>query len=377
MSAVTRYILRELVPPLLLILVTLSGVIWLTQSLRFIDKIVANGLSVLAFLEFTSLLAPRILALVLPIAVFLAVLYTYQKLRADSELIVLSAAGFSREKLARPAMALAVGATVLGYALTLYLAPLAYRTFKDRQGQLRSDIAAILLQEGTFNTLFDGLTVYVRERKPGGEMFGILVHDNRNPSRPITMMAESGVLVNGPDGPRFVMANGNRQEVDKEKGDLSLLYFDSYALDLSLYVAEPDNRWRTPGERFLTGLFWPQDRILDDESRQRLRLEGHSRLISPLYTIVLALIALCTVLAGEFSRRGLGRRIFLGAATALVFEIVGVSLTVLARQYAYLVPILYLYVAASAVLVIHVLRRNPRRSTPASMPDDTLAGTHA
>ena len=361
MSGVTRYILRQLFAPMLFVVLALTGVIWLTQSLRFIDKIVSNGLSVAAFLQFTSLLLPRALAIVLPIALFLAVLHVYNRLRTDSELVVLWAAGLSKSALARPALLLAAAVTLVTYGLTLYLAPLAHRTFKDEQYRLRSDYAALLLQEGVFNTLSQNLTVYIRERQSGGEMVGILVHDGRDRSKPVTMMAERGALVRGPTGPRFVMVNGNRQQVDREKGVLSLLYFDKYSLDLSLFAPESLERWRTPGERFLGELLFPGDTPEDRRNRDKLVVEGHRRLTAPLYTIVLTLIALSAVLAGEFNRRGQVQRILAAAAAAVLAETMGLGLTMLTAKLPVLIPVLYLYVIACAGAALFVLGRRPRR----------------
>ena len=126
----------------------------------------------------------------------------------------------------------------------MYFIPVSYRTFKEQQFVIRTDYSSVILQEGVFSTLVNDVTVYVRERNRIGELLGILVHDSRIPDQPVTMMAESGALVNSENGPRFVMINGNRQEMDKENGRLSLLYFDSYALDLKQLGGTRETRWR-------------------------------------------------------------------------------------------------------------------------------------
>ncbi len=72
-----RYILRQLLGPFLLISVGLTAVIWLTQSLRFIDMIVNKGLSLSSFLYFSMLLLPTFLGVILPIALFSAIHFTY------------------------------------------------------------------------------------------------------------------------------------------------------------------------------------------------------------------------------------------------------------------------------------------------------------
>ena len=190
--------------------------------------IVNRGLSVTLFINFTILLLPTFLAFILPIAIFTAVIFTYNRLIIDSELVVMRASGYSHFMIAKPAIILAVFVTLICYSITLYFLPTSYREFKDLQFSFRNSLPTILLQEGVFNTVMEGVTVYIRNKRSNGELFGIVIHDARSPKQPITMMAERGVISSGKKGPRVVMFSGNRQQVDSQDGRLSLLYFDKY-----------------------------------------------------------------------------------------------------------------------------------------------------
>ena len=366
-SGITRYILRQLATPMLIVAATLTGVVWLTQSLRFIDLIVSSGLSVWAFLSLTLLLLPTALAYILPIALFFAILFTYHRLNADRELVVMRSAGLSPRALTAPALLLAGIVTVVLYTITLYLMPAGYRTFKGLQFTIRHDYGSVLLREGVFNTLIDGLTVYVRERKSGGELLGILVHDNRDPERPVTMMAERGALVQTEDGPRFVLMGGNRQEVEADRGELSMLYFDTYALDLGRFAIAPEDRWLKAGERYMHELWFPQD------SPEALELygrdfapEAHRRLVLPLHALAFTLIALAAILSGEFDRRDQWRRISAGAATALVVQALGLVFTSMAAEVRAFIPMMYVNVGAAIAVSIYVLGASRRRSPVAA-----------
>ena len=366
-SGITRYILRQLAAPMLIVAATLTGVVWLTQSLRFIDLIVSSGLSVWGFLSLTLLLLPTALAYILPIALFFAILFTYHRLNADRELVVMRSAGLSPRALTAPALLLAGIVTVVLYTITLYLMPAGYRTFKGLQFTIRHDYGSVLLREGAFNTLIDGITVYVRERKSGGELLGILVHDNRDPERPVTMMAERGALVQTEDGPRFVLMGGNRHEVDADRGELSMLYFDTYALDLGRFAIAPEDRWLKAGERYMHELWFPQD------SPEALAIygrdfapEAHRRLVLPLHALAFTLIALAAILSGEFDRRGQWRRISAGAVTALVVQALGLVFTSMAAEVRAFIPMMYVNVGAAIAVSIYVLGASRRRSPVAA-----------
>lgn len=367
MRRLDRYILRQLAGPFLFFAATLTGVIWITQSLRFVDLIINKGLSAGLFFYLTLLILPGVWALILPIALFAAVLYTYFRLAADRELAVMGAAGLGPRALARPALALAGVVTVVAYVLTLWLMPLGQRSFATLKSDLRTNLSYVLLQEGAFNTVGSGLTVYIRARGAEGELLGILVHDGREPDRPVTMMAERGALVRSDQGPRLVLIAGNRQQVDRNSGQLSMLYFDRYTLDLAPFVSADEGHWLEPGERYLTELFWPGETPDDLANADRLRAEGHDRLAAPLYGVAFTLIALAALFSGEFSRRGLGWRVAAAVAAAVVMRLGGLALVNLTAMFPPLAPLIYLNLAVAIGGALWLMVR-PRRARRGPAP---------
>src|SRR5271154_4619877 len=169
MTRITRYIFEQLLVGTLVITLTITCAIWLTQSLRFIELIVNRGLSIAAYLYMIALLLPSFLAVLLPIGLFAAVLFTYNRLTTDSELIVMRSVGMGPGRLARPALILTAFVVVISYVLALFLMPLSYRQFNDMESDARSEYSAVLFQEGAFNTMGDGITVYIRSREADGE----------------------------------------------------------------------------------------------------------------------------------------------------------------------------------------------------------------
>ena len=100
-----RYIFRQLLFALIAVTSGLTALIWLTQSLRFVELVVNHGLSFGVFLRLTGLLIPSFVAVILPITTFVVVQFVYQRLAGDRELTVMRAAGLSPFALARPAFA--------------------------------------------------------------------------------------------------------------------------------------------------------------------------------------------------------------------------------------------------------------------------------
>jgi len=298
-----RYIFRQLLLALIAVTAGLAALIWLIQSLRFVELVVNHGLSFGVFLELTGLLIPSFIAVILPITTFVVVQFVYQRLAGDREITVMRAAGLSPFALARPALAVALLATVAGYALNLWIVPASLSSFREFQWEIRNRMAAFLLQEGVFTPVSDDLTVYVRSRDPDGVLRGILVDDARDKNAHATILAASGRLLNGPDGPRVLLIDGSRQEIDHQTGRLDILNFRENVVDLTDMSRDSGLRPLDMTEASLHELFRPPANI-SERDKPRWVAEAHKRLSGPITSVSYALVALLAVLTGTFRRHG-------------------------------------------------------------------------
>ncbi len=365
MSGITRYILRQLALGTVLVSVALALIVWLTQSLQFLQFIVSKGLSVSAWLQLTVLLLPSFLLTILPAALFFVILFTYNKLALDRELVVAQAAGVSRLGLAWPALLSATGAALVGYALSLFIVPGSVKTFKEVQWVLRNDVSQILLRDGAFNQLGNGLTVYVRGRGRTGELMGVMVHDTRPKDKNLTLMAERGVVANGADGPKILLSNGNRQELAKGTGNLSVLYFDSYTFELAGLDPPATSRYADNRERSTFDLLTAAD-ANSALTATRMRAEGHQRLVGPLGAFGYAFVALVFLLTSSFDRRGQAARIGGAIGTAVIFQAAALGAQSLASTSSLFIPVMYavaaLPVAAGLYMIAPPEWRRRRRT---------------
>ncbi|HXN44127.1 MAG TPA: LptF/LptG family permease, partial [Xanthobacteraceae bacterium] len=174
-SSIDRYIFRTVFGAFLLILVSLTGIIWITHALREIDLITNQGQTILVFLGITGLLIPILAQVIAPIAFVIAVVYAIDKLNGDAELVVMNAAGMSPWRLFRPFLAAAVTVGVLVGFISAYLSPSLQRELRDRATRVRTDLVTNIVQPGRFLTVEGGLTFHIRERRANGELSGILI----------------------------------------------------------------------------------------------------------------------------------------------------------------------------------------------------------
>src|ERR1700722_9472548 len=102
MGSIGRYIFRTTLGAFLLVLVSVTLLMWITQALRDIDLMTNEGQNILVFIGITGLIIPLLILIIAPVAFMVAMAYVLNKLATDSELIVMNAAGMSPWHLFRP-----------------------------------------------------------------------------------------------------------------------------------------------------------------------------------------------------------------------------------------------------------------------------------
>jgi len=342
MNRLCLYIFRESLAAFLFTCVAISFVVLFTQSFRLLSFVIDNSATLFVFVQLMGLLIPTFLPVIIPLSLGVALLFVYHKLAVDSELVVMRASGVSAARLAFPAIVLAFMVTLLCYLFSTSLTPAANRRLVSIQYRVRDNFSIYLVKPGAFNDISNGLTFYVRARGKQGELQDILVHDVRRPESPVTIMADSGRFSMKDGKSQIEVFNGLRQEFDRTSGRLSQLEFDRYVLDLGLLRSGASKRLPDPREQTMAELFNPPaDPALRRRSLEQIRAEFHQRLASPLLAIGYAIIALTAVLAGEFSRRGMAKRIVIAGMAIIALQAAMLSVGNMIARNSLLIPALY------------------------------------
>jgi len=354
------YVLGQLLAPVALLTLLLTSVIWLINSLPFLDLVINRGQSALTFLYLILLVLPTLLSIIMPIAFFLAALFTLHRLQGDSELVVMASAGYSLRQLAMPVLSCAALVMALTFACVLYMAPAGQRTLRDKVLDIRADMAGALLNEGDFNTSQQGLTVFIRRMSNKGEIHGIMVHDNRDRARPVTYIAEKGILAQTPAGTRLIMLDGTIETGAQNGKQLQVLHFESDTINLDQFSGPTRYTLRKIQERYLGELFWPPEKEgVTQRIRDQFFAEAHNRLAQPLYCIAFALIALAAVMRGRRQRGSIALRLTIASLAAAGFRIAGYGLMGLAQRNPPLVVAFYLIPMLGAAGAIAILMGYP------------------
>src|ERR1700761_6084075 len=335
------YVLGQIAGPVALLTLLMTCVILLTQSLRLLDLVINRGQSAPTFVYLTVLSLPSLLVIILPIAFFFGTLFTLSRLAGDSELVVMSSAGFSQRQLAFPVFMAAALVMLMTWACALWLMPAGQRALNAKVLDIRADIGAALLNEGEFNPPAPGLTVFIRQLGSDGQIKGILVHDSRDARRPVTYLAERGLLAQSPQGARLIMMDGTVEQSAQGGQQLSVLKFQRDVFDLDQFAGPARASQRQTNERFLGELLHPQDSSLTERIRNSYLAEAHNRLSQPLYCLAFAMIALAAILRGRRQRGALAMRLTMASLAAAAVRIAGYGVSGPATSHPALVVLFY------------------------------------
>lgn len=306
-----RYLFRTLLTSTLFVSAVLVAVIFLTQSLQFLEMVINAGAGGGVFWTLTVLALPRTFEIILPIALMAATVFVYNRLTMDSELVVMRASGVTPFRLARPAIILSVLVAVFLFVMIGWIAPASFSKMQHLRQAIKAQVSTLLFREGVFNPAGKGVTVFIRERDKNGELHGLMIHDSREKDKPpATIIAKRGVIVSSDEGQEVVVYDGSRQAFNPQSGTLDRLDFQRYTLDLPESERMNAARWKEPDERSLPELFHPDLSNEADAKRQRMfAVEAVRRIISPLLAPAYTLIALSLLTLGSINRRGQGWRI--------------------------------------------------------------------
>ena len=291
MGSIDRYIFRTTLASFALVLISLTGVIWITQALRGIDLMTSQGQTIITFLGITSLVIPALVLIIAPIALMIAVSHTLNKLATDSEIIVMNAAGFSPFRLFRPFFYATCVVALLVAFIGAYLAPDGMRRIKQWDAEITADVLTNILQPGRFAQLDQNLTIRIRERVPGGVLSGIFVDDRRDPKERATIIADHGTVLKNESGSYLILEDGNLERFEAGKRDPALVAFGRYAFDMSKFSNHGRDVALGIRERYIWELLSPpaDDPIFQQLSGQ-FRAELHDRFMAPVYPFAFAVL---------------------------------------------------------------------------------------
>jgi LPS export ABC transporter permease LptF/LPS export ABC transporter permease LptG len=239
MRLIDRYICRQVFSHALLGLGIFTFVFFVPQLVRLMDLVVRHSASWTTLGVLFLCTFPAILSFTLPISVLVGVLITLGRLSADSEIVAMSALGMGRRRLLVPVGILAVGATLITFSMTLWLAPLSVRTYRALEDHLRAGQASYQILPRVFDERFPRLVLYVNDIDATATSWhGVFLAgtDTKDVSR-LTLAQEAIVIADRRESKlELHLRNGSVHEFSLSRpGDYSLTAFAERDLPVGIH----------------------------------------------------------------------------------------------------------------------------------------------
>ena len=340
MKQIERYIFRRVLTLSVATLVTTTVIAMTTQVLLRVDLLSSTGQSVLTFLELAGLLIPPMMLVVMPFALMIGAAQTLSTMNSDSELAVIEASGGAGDLIARPILVIAVGMSIFCLIEATLVEPWSNRQVRQLLDRASADLFSAAVQSGAFHEVDDNLYVSVAEKYPGGQMGGIFLSDARDEGFEILYFSKYGKFAELDGSDVLVMTDGEIHRQDKDDGDLSIIRFENYALDLSLIGGRSGKPGRYKAKERSTAFLLnpdPNDKRYKKHPHQ-YKVELNKRLSEWMYPLLFGLItvyflgrahsnrheqvwSVVTAVIIAFAIRGFGFFAADKSATSLVFSV--------------------------------------------------------
>ena len=364
MMLVQKYIGQQVLKPFIVSLLALTLLALLTQSLQTIDLITENNQSASTFFYITLLAMPKLLTIIMPISLFLSILYSLNRIAMDGELIIAKAAGMSNWEICTPIVRISTLALMLHLLINLLIQPLAFVEMRKEVFKVRTDIASKMVSSGEFIKPVEGLTIYAGDIGIDGFINDILINDARDASKTITYIAEKAFISKNSKFTKLTLTSGSAQSL-LSNGEFNIVQFDNYQLDLTEIQSLDAILINKPSDLYLHQLFKPNsEQYISRNKRKKFLSEGNNRLASPLYNIALTLIAICTLIKSRHQRMGYRRKIFICGVAGFFIKIIEFFIKSAAENnsdlniFQYAVPITICFLC-----IVYILAKSPSHRT--------------
>jgi len=376
MGSISRYIFRTTFGAFLLVLVSLTAVIWVTQALRDIDLLTNQGQTILVFIGITGMIIPLLILVIAPIALVIAVAHVLNKMSTDSEIIVMNGAGMSPWLLFRSFFSVGIVVSLIVAVISAYLAPQGLRKLRDWLTEVSADLVTNIVQPGRFTMIENGLTFHIRERPPSGLLLGVMVDDRRNPAERITVLAERGELLENERGKFLILQAGSVQRHEANQRDPTVVVFDRYAFDLSRFTGGTQTVKYSARERFIWQLFTPDptDPLYIEQPGQ-FRAELHDRLLAPLYPLAFVIIAYVYLGAPRTTRQSRTMSLLGAIGGVALLRLIGFASTVVGVQMPAVLCLPYIAIALTFVFGFFAISKGVIIEPPAFISNAIAALT--
>ena len=352
----TRYIFKQTLSNVFTSTFVFLGVIWLSQSFKTIKLIISKGANLTDFFILSAYSFPSWLLIALPFGIFAGCMITYLKLQNDKEVIVMKTAGFSPLKISSPAILVAFLTSLILLILSHLILPTTYKNFKLLQNEIRNTSKDFFLKDNVFIDLNKNQTIFVNKLNKGNILKEIFIQDRTTHPKIVEYFSKSGYLTITDDNVILTLSNGTRVSMDT-KNKPTILNFEKYNIKITNNKTEKNIQRVVEYNEY--NFFELIKKANENNSNQgKLLAEAHNRNTIILLPILYVLIALVTLLNGNYTRKNSAYKIIFGISILFIIQSLIIIIKNAVHSNIYFLPLMYLFPSIMIIIGIVCLQKN-------------------
>lgn len=290
---INLYIIREIASLFMLGIMVFTLILLMGRLIKLTDLVISRGVPLSEVSRMILCLMPSFLVFTIPMAFLLAVLLAFGRLSADNEITVMKAGGISLMQLMPPVVLCGLSATLLTLVVSTIGVPWGNSAFKSLSFDVVKKNAAATIREKVFWDDIPGIVMYTEHYdEERHALKGVIIHDGRDKTRPLTIFAADGVIggASAQNDFRMALTNGSIHVAGKAN-EYRLIHFGEYIMtiggsgqgtglgrnELDMTVAEILQQIRNPATTKAV--------------RLKMQSELHSRFAFPFASLVFAVVA--------------------------------------------------------------------------------------
>ena len=195
-NTIYRYFFVEFISLFTLILISTCVIVWIVQAVNYLDFVTEDGHAFSVYFTYSVLNIPKVIGRLIPLVFLISLLTTILQFEKNNELLVFWTSGLNKIRLVNLAFKISILITLFQLFLSLTVSPSSLNFARSILKSSSITLFPSLVKEKKFNDTVKGLTVFVEEKKPNGEMLNVFLRDDTSSNaKSKTIIAKKGYII--------------------------------------------------------------------------------------------------------------------------------------------------------------------------------------
>jgi len=312
-KTIYRKLTTDCIKFFLLVLFTISTIIWVLQAVNFLDFVIEDGHGFFVYFKYTLLSFPKIISRIYPFAIFLAFSYILLKYEDKNELMIFWNFGIDKINFINFFIKVSIFFVLLSLLLNAVITPMAQDKARSFIRSSDLDFFESILKPKKFVDVVKNLTIYFEKKNENDELQNIFLNDKTSFNESQSIIAKYGKFEQR--GKRKILVLYDGKIINTTNGEIAEFEFSKTDFNISNFTTQSVTQQKTQENSTLeliscSLIFNNFKKDTDSKIKNKINncssnnlenvyKEIYSRLVKPIYITFLMTISLLLILKSK------------------------------------------------------------------------------